>query len=250
MAVLRPIRICHSPVLTNRSSLSSGDDCINYIKFSNKSTITELTIDRDPKRKITEFTSLISLRSNRVEFLNIHDVLTLAQKGQLKYFYCNTHTLDSTAYQPTEAELQSLAKLYQELKTRSLYDLTVYFNNVPLALDKTFEEYHFKHSLLNCYFHNSNGKLDPVPCQSVTKLDYSNLLDTECCLKRNIETNFSLFLTLFTNIRVCVLDNSDGESAIDPKPFLKFLSSSTALAELKICNSGFPAKWYVVQLCE
>ena len=234
--------------LFNRSALHpAGSDSINYFRFSKPNAITSLTIDRDPRRRITDYKGLTTLRCNCVEFINILDVLVLIQFGSLKHFFCNTQTLKSTSYQPSKEELRFFAELHQQLRIRSLYGhLTVYFNNVPLALDKAIEEHHFERNLINCHYFNylGNGELNLVPCESVTQIEYTDLLDNTYGLKRSVEQRLAILFELYSNVRICVLDNSHGKRSVEPDAFFRFLSSCNALAELKIRNAGFPAKWY------
>lgn len=174
------------------------------------------------------------------------DISKLLQFRNLTELHCNTHRLDCTAYKPTEKELNHLESLHRQLEIRSLYpNLQVYFNSVPLTSDRLFSDYHFERNLVNVHYHNFvPGETALVPCESVTRLSYLDLLDNTFELNRRVEQELSRLFELYSNIRICVLDNSDGQRPVEPEPFTKFLSRCDALAELTICNSGFPATWY------
>ena len=172
--------------------------------------------------------------------------MELIKSGCLKHIYCNSQPLDSTSYTPDPIDVFEFARLYENLQVFLLYGhLTVYFNNVPLERDRLIEEYHFERNLINCHYYNFVlGDRPLVSCKSVTQCSYLDLLDDTFDVNRLIEQSPTTLFELYSNIRVCVLDNSASQRAIDPEPFYSFLLRCDALAELKICNSGFPAKWY------
>lgn len=192
------------------------------------------------------FTELTTLRLNQAQLTNFLDVSKLLQYRKLEQLFCNTRRLEHTSYKPNETEVKYLECMYQQLEIRSLYpQLQVYFNHVPLTSNKQFNDYHFERNLANAHYHNFvPGDTAVVPCESLTKLYYLDLLDDTFELGRSIDKEISKLFELYCNIRVCVLDNSNGHGPVDEDSFAILLSRCDMLAELTICNSGFPAAWY------
>lgn len=231
-------------------------------------------LDQGPDLEVRQFVGLRSVVFNGLTLDHSADHVSWStlmefaggSLGNLTEFHCNTHSLWSTSYKPSDKSMLALNTLYQllkehlqrfpeEYKTRRFYLQGVQIEDFSLNM----LHFEFSESLLQLHCFNFVQNR-PIPaCPSMFKIEFKGSIPMIASPSRfggvridpksgEEEERFVRYSQIYPNLQVVVVDNwqEDGEARqpFDSDDVHELLVDCQALTNLELRYSGFQPDFY------